>query len=317
MKKKVWMLDDGEPSSWLDFESILVPEAAESIQVINTPVTKKQEKSPVTAFSLSLLVWGSGHFYLEKNRPGYIYLSLMGLYFIMGTALILFHQEFALFAAERLHVLLVGGVLVVLGLLIWGSNAVDAYYRAKRLQSTPFLGLEQKRWPVCASLLVPGWGQFLNSQPKKGIFFLSFALVGYLALLILTIARPILPLLVTEPLRNGYEVALIITLVAIPPVLLFWVLAVNDAYRSCEDFLHNKRLSVSAGRRLSSRNVLVDLTPSCSAVLGFMLAISLGMQFLPREYYSQYLTQIKGELLANKLIILPELVGRVLALLSQ
>ena len=52
-------------------------------------------------------------------------------------------------------------------LVFWIYNAVDAYRATARARRVPFRGIENKALPALASLLIPGWGQFMNGHPRK------------------------------------------------------------------------------------------------------------------------------------------------------
>jgi hypothetical protein len=169
--------------------------------------------------------------------------------------------------------------------------------------------------PVGGSLLFPGWGQFLNGQPRKGIFFLVFGISGLLCAFIMLLVLHIWSLLVMGADRHLFEICLAGALAFLPIVVLMWIVSVYDAFRSCEYFLRYKQRSKWEGKRFQGRAFLRDFIPQCSAVLGLMLAISLAMQFCPKQYYLDSLREVRGEMLSSNMTIIPEFIHKLIEFL--
>jgi hypothetical protein len=62
---------------------------------------------------------------------------------------------------------------------------------------------------------------------------------------------------------------------------------------------------------------LQDLVPRGTAVLGLLLAISLGMQFIPQQYYLDSLVQLRLEMLRSHMEIVPELLGKAIEFIDR
>jgi TM2 domain-containing membrane protein YozV len=311
MKQKVWVLDDPWEKGWT---LALAPNPA---GVVSAAPPDIEQGSPVAAFSLSLVVWGGGHFYLGKSRPGSIYLATMVLFYAALTAMAVFPGATGRWLLLERPILLVAALIgLLVGLLVWGGNAVDAYYRAVSLRTAPFLGLDRCLWPVSASLLLPGWGQFLNGQPKKGILFLLGTLCGAYSALLLIAAGRFWSVIGMSPCRKFIEISLIAAAASVPLVLILWIASAYDAFQSCRDFIRHKQRAQMAGHRLPGRGLLHDLSAQCSAVLGLMLASSLGMQFIPKEFYLLILKRLQAEMLQSHLTFISELIRKATEFLS-
>jgi len=312
MNKKVWVLNDQWFDQSPDTIQIAAPLPGEKLKARASQL----QKSPAKAFSCSLLIWGSGQLYVGEKRPGMIYLAAMLIFIATFSALAFFWDSAARYALEKPVFIAAVMIYFLMGVVVWMVNVVDAYYRSAKLGAEPFLGVQRTLWPLSASLLFPGWGQFLNGQPKKGIFFLIFGAGGVCSVVILFMSRQIWPLLAADPERRLFENFLVVALAMIPVVFLMWMAAANDAFRSCEDYLRHQQRSQMAGYRLKSREILSDFVPQCSAMLGFLLAISLGMQFIPWRFYLESLGRLRIEMLNNHMTIIPGLIQKVLGVFS-
>jgi len=305
---KVWFLDDPGLDGHFGTDRTLVLEPDEG-KIRSTEQSKVALKNPAIAFSLSLLIWGGGQFYLGKRRSATIFLLAMILCCVSAPVLVYFQSSINLAQPTLIWSVM---IIILLGLLLWMVNAADAYFRTSRGLDEPFLGLDRKIWPISASLLLPGWGQFLNGQPKKGCFFLLFAVTGIYTILLLLSARQIMPLLESATDQRLFEIFLLVAIALIPVVLLMWIVSAYDAFRSCEEYVRHKQRSQMAGYRLQGRELLAEFVPQCSAVLGMMLAISLGVQGIPKQYYLDYLNGMRISMLHDKLTIIPGLLNNFL-----
>ena len=319
MQQKVWVINDQDWNR-RPAKRAIEPAPSPPGKGDGRPAQAAAQKSPAVAFSLGICIWGGGQLYLGRYRAGTALLAAMALFYGALSGLLFWPQALGgLAAASGLpaQILVVAAaVLFLAGLGLWLFSAVEAYYRTARLGDKPFGGVDNELWPLLGSLLCPGWGQFLNGQPKKGLCVQLLALPGLFALFLIFLTWDAWPLLEASPLRPGLETALAAGLVAVPLTLLVWIVAAYEAFRSCR-VLFRKRLSREhAAYRPGGQRYLRRLIPRGSAVLGLLLALSLGMQFLPRDYYLESLARMRGELLASHLVILPQLIGRVIDLVE-
>jgi len=91
-----------------------------------------------------------------------------------------------------------------------------------------------------------------------------------------------------------------------------WIIAVYDSIVACRE-----RESLPTDYRKKKRWRLKNLLPSTTAVLSLLLAISVGVQYLPKEYYLDTLEKIRIESAREKMEIIPELAGRTIELVGR
>ncbi|MBN1140726.1 MAG: hypothetical protein JXB25_02845 [Deltaproteobacteria bacterium] len=315
MGKTVWVIDDPVLKGVSPLELGAGGEAG-AAKGGAAPLSETARKNPACAFSLSLLAWGSGQMYLGRWRQGLFYLGTTVLFFagIAGVA-VCWERVAPLFKAMP-ELFFVAHGLFLAGLLFWLFNAVEAYYRALRTRGGQFVGVERMIWPLGGSVLFPGWGQFLNGQPRKGIFFLLFGMAGVFSLGALVLIRQVWPLFPIPEQRHLMEICLIGAVALIPLVVLLWLVSIYDAFRAREKFPGSGWRARIAWRSSQDRGFLGELVPHCSALLGLMLAISLGMQFYPKPYYVTALKNLRLEMLHGGMTILPQWVQGILDFLG-
>ncbi|HKI50645.1 MAG TPA: hypothetical protein VJ995_01100 [Geothermobacteraceae bacterium] len=262
-------------------------------------------QNPVWSFSLALLVPGSGHLYLGYRRQGF---------WIMGAALAVTAAVLTLMMAretvyraltaypEQASLLLVSFLgLSLVGLGLWLASAVDAYRRPMLRRREAWPGLENPLFPLVCSLVLPGWGQVLNGQFKKGFFFLSLVSLGCFVLESLGGGLYFWPLIKQGPLRGIIDWLLIASVLALPLMLSGWLAAAFDAYLSGQRLIRQRFSRAVPSKRASGPGFARMLVPRTSAVLCLLLAISLGMQLVPKDYYASRLEQVQAGLQESNL----------------
>ena len=259
--------------------------------------------------------------YLGEYRPGAIYMAAMVFFYSFASVLVYFRNSASRVIAEVgiQPSAFVSGVIAsfLAGLLLWVANAVCAYYGAVRLRDEPFLGVEKELWPFFGSLLFPGWGQFLNGQPRKGVFFLLFGAAGIFSACVLFASQYLWPMLNPGPARNVFETCLACALALVPVSLLMWIVSAYDAFRGSREMFRQRLSMKNTGYRIGRRWTLRCLIPRGSAVLGLLLAISLGMQFVPKSYYLDSLEKIRVEMLNSHMQVMPDLVEGAIGVLER
>jgi TM2 domain-containing membrane protein YozV len=319
MEQKVWVINDQEWNR-STVKRGGDPPPAQPPQKEARPAPVAPPKSPAVAFSLAICFWGGGQLYLGRYRAGTALLAAMALFYGALAGLAFRPEALGRLAAVSglpAPLLLAGTAACLLGgLILWQAAAVAAYYRTARQSAQPFLGVNNEAWPPLSALLFPGWGQFLNGQPKKGLCVQLLALPGLFALFLLLLARDAWPLLQPGQVRLAFEAGLAAGLITIPLTLLVWIVAAYDAFRSGRA-LYQRKLRLKNPAYRPGGWDLRRLIPSGSAILGLLLAVSLGMQFLPRQYYLESLAKFRGELLESHMEIVPEWIGKVIALIDQ
>jgi TM2 domain-containing membrane protein YozV len=314
MKQKVWFIDD---SRWQEspVQGGMDSPVSVKTKMVSQSSALPSTKNPALSFSLSMVVWGSGQMYMGAFRPGSIYLSAM-LFFYSTMFAIGFFRDWASRFVAGTHIpapVFISGAVVFLlaGFSLWLINAVDAYYRTIRLRSEPFRGVDNDLLPLVCALLFPGWGQFLNGQPKKGLFFLLIGGMGISAVIVLSVAPFVWPMLKARPAGPVFELFLVAALVFVPVFLLVWIVSAFDSFRTCRWFG-----SLPPGYRKRHQGVMKDLFPRATAVLSLLLAISVGNQILPKDYYLNSLKKIRIQALQNNMEKIPELAGKAIKLIE-
>jgi hypothetical protein len=278
--------------------------------------TRLADRNPALAFSLSLWVWGTGQFYNRQWQLGLLYLLFMVNFYLFPAVMIQYwtpiETGLATLDVTATELLAVLGIFCITGLMIWVINAVQAYYGSmEEDEEVLFEGVRNPLWPAIGSLLIPGWGQFLNGQTKKGVCFLMAAMAGVFAVGV-ALAVPFLwPTLSTEMDRRFAEGTLLAAWLLMPPVLLIWIGGVYDAVKVCIDPMKKQpireRLSAAVNRmRMKGwRGVLsrVELTLMFSLYLVFSLALS--RSFFPQDYYTTLLHDLRAHTAQQQMVIIP------------
>jgi TM2 domain-containing membrane protein YozV len=146
-----------------------------------------RRRSPAAASTLSLFVWGLGQFYNGDGR-------LAALFLLCEVLILSFHyllymtwdriKSFAhLFFVSEWELMLYASSIDFCVIFFLIYNVAQAY-RGAEARGGRFDGLHRPVVSGLASLCVPGWGQLLNGQLGKAVFFLfSFFLQAYLVVL--------------------------------------------------------------------------------------------------------------------------------------
>lgn len=299
----VWVLDDPNGSSASRHRS---PQ----------PVMHRGPgNNPAVAFSLSLWVWGGGQFYNRQWQLGFLYFLFMINFYLFPSVMIHYwtpiQEGLATLDVTASELLAVLGIFCITGLMIWVINAVQAYYAAALDEAVPFEGVRNPFLPAVCSLLIPGWGQFLNGQTKKGVCFLMATMAGAFAVAVALTIPFLWSTLNTEMDRRFAEGALFVAWLLIPSILLIWGGSVYDAVKVCIDPLKKQpirervtaavnRMRMGGWRGALSR---LELTLMFSLYLVFSLTVS--RYYFPQDYYAALLTDLRARTAQQQMVIIP------------
>jgi TM2 domain-containing membrane protein YozV len=315
MAQKVWVID--APSMQKTPERIRRNDpSSERKQADSRPLSAASGKSPALSFSLSMVVWGSGDLYIGAYRPGSIFLAAMLFFYAPLFAMVFFRDAASLFV-DRIGLPAAvlaagGGIYLLAGLVCWLANAVGAYYRTIRLRTEVFRGVDNVLCPLCGSILFPGWGQFLNGQPIKGLFFLLCGVAGIFAALVLAVTCFLWPGVEADPAGPAFEICLVAASAFFPLSLLMWIFSAYDSLISWKELSIEKQRRPSTGRRVRQRRFLKNLVPRWTAILALLLALSVGYQWVPAGYYRHALEKIRIETKNRNMVLIPELITRAI-----
>jgi TM2 domain-containing membrane protein YozV len=304
--KTIWLLE--EPSRGP------APSSAKGETIPSRPVLF--QKHPAVAFSLSLLIWGGGHLYMRQWQWGIMYFLLMVNFYLFPTMMLLHWKPITVglmtLDVTPVQVMVPLGIFFLVGLILWTGNAVHAYVSVADAERASFQGMRHPFLPGLCSLLIPGWGQILNGQLRKGVCYLFVAMVGFFALAMLLVIPFLWPMLLTPMDRQLAERVLLVAVTLLPVVVLVWGIAIYDAVKVCVDPLKKepwrKRVEYAINRmRLKGwRGMLprIELTVMVSLYLIFSLALS--HYLFPRDYYVTQLQSLQVRLAQQQMHLISE-----------
>ena len=279
------------------------------------------------AFSLSLLFWGGGQIYNRQWGLGFLFILIMAnVYTILALAILFW--EFTTSSLKSVYitsfeVFAACGIFYLLGLIFWAFNAFHAYHKATKTRTDPFQGIDNRLLPPLCSVLIPGWGQFLNGQSKKGGFFLIFALAGQFVLAAFLLIPLLWPALETDMDRLSLERVLAIAVILSPLILIMWGFGIYDAVRVCLEPLKKeplrKRIEYAINRiRIKGwkQGVVSRMKPTFVLGLFLVLTLTLGYYYFPQRDYVTMLQSLRLQLSEQKMVLLPNLIDRFIQTIS-
>jgi hypothetical protein len=317
-KDDVWVIPDPweKPSSVIKKKPKKIPEAK----------PKERGRNPATALSLSLFLWGAGQIYNGQRELGFLFLLVMANFYTL-LGMIWSHWEVFLsfltkFRITPFEVLMACGFFFLCGLLFWFIVALHAYYTSKG-QSPSTDAEERSILPPLCSFVMPGWGQFLNGQSKKGIFFFLLTIPGLLALSALTAIPRLWPILDSTAQRLFLEKILVAAALTVPVFLLTWIIGIYDAGRVSLDPDKKERLwnrMKYAVNRLRmkgwARGVLPRLEVALMLILFLTFLFTYSYYYFPKKFYTDRLELLQTTLSEQGMVLIPNIIGRSLDVIS-
>jgi hypothetical protein len=187
------------------------------------------------AASLSLFLWGGGQLYNGQRAIADWLLLLQVLFFGVIAVGAIFWSRLAGWLDWYFRLDTTGPAVLAL-LFVWGAagwiwGALQAYREADRRSPERFAGKEREGSAALCSLAVPGWGQYLNGQPRKGATFQALVLLEGLAWLTLLAAYSGFESLQRPENRAVVEQALLWAAAAVPLLAFAHVLSAYDALK--------------------------------------------------------------------------------------
>lgn len=280
-------------------------------------------KKPAVAATLSLLIWGTGQFYVRQMKSGILFLLLMAnLCSVIG--LVFFYWNFFTAFLDRVHIgrsnaSAVVGTICVTALLIWIFNILHAYYNADNKRVVTY---EQAGHPLLApfcSALVPGWGQLLNGQPKKAFIFLIFAGAGLAAGTVLILTMMVWPRLNNVDDRIAVEWLIVAAVVISPPVLFMWLMSIFDAAKVGRDPVKKEPLRKRfeyAVNRIRIKGLARGILPQFKVFFMLMLFLILSAvvfhSYFPIKNYAPILQSLEKTSEDRRMVLTPYLIDHLL-----
>jgi TM2 domain-containing membrane protein YozV len=314
--EKVWVVED--PDEYLN---------SLRTQRIPKEASLPDEKDPALAYTLSLLFWGAGQLYNGQRTKGLNYIGLALYGNALAILLFMFQEELPsylfFFSVSPAQAMLAVALLFFAFLIFWVSNASDAYHTAIKARRTPFPGVSNRAWPVFCSLLVPGWGQFLNGQPVKGGLFAIWAAFGIFSLISVLGIMQVWPFLENSDSRVIVEGVLLLSLFSLVPMPFLWVLGVFDAWKVGQDDIKKEpfleRLKAANNRRRSQgwvRGVFPQIRRTLLLILFLIILIIITVQFyFPWNFYREDLREALSWSSKQGMMLIPELIRGIITVL--
>lgn len=280
------------------------------------------EKNPARAFTFSLFFWGAGQSYSGQRMRGVLFqifmlVALIGIVFslLFGKDLLIVLRAEGIFNAD---VFLAAEFLFLVALIFWIYNAVDAYHAAARARRVPFRGVRNPALPVLSSLLIPGWGQFMNGQPIKGSLLACLSVPGIFSVVTIPAALFCWQSLEASPARSIIEVIFAGTVLYALLIPIISILSSYDALKVSLDEMKKESMLdrfVLGMNRVRTQGWLRSLVPSAKSIVA--LAIILGLIITVKKNYHFSAHYIGGHLegaeiwLHNQgMTLVPDLINR-------
>ncbi len=311
--EKIWEIKD--PQSYL--KSLKKRRSGKTAQTM--------ERDPARAYTLSLLLWGAGQNYNAEYGTALAFRLLLFALVVFAAVAAVFHDALLSFLAAG-HLFsrsfLAAEILFLVLLVIWVDLAGDAYRCAARSRSNAFPGVPSRVIPCVCSLMLPGWGQFLNGQPLKGSFFSAFAVIGIFSLVSIPAVLLVWPLLEPNELRSVIEDIFLVTVLAAPLVILIWLFSAHDALLVSLDEYRKEPLWERI-RAANNRRRTLGFVPGVAPWIGrtFLLSLVLALcgvvvfENFPAGFYRPKLAWAGRELTGMGMTLLPDLIKRMVAVL--
>lgn len=312
--EKAWVIQDADRH----FYRLGVRRATEGLPFAD-------QKNPATAYTLSLFFCGAGQSYSGLRMKGVLFQAFM-LLILIGAALLLLFGEpllamLASYGVGTVEAFLAAELLLFCSLAFWSYNAADAYAAAVRTRRVPFPGVRNRVLPLVCSLLVPGWGQYLNGQPRKGALLAALAVLGIFSLATVPAVLFFWQELEPSGARSIVETIFAAAVLYAPLVPVIAVLSGYDALKVSiddakkESLLDRIMLTVS---RIRIEGWVRSLVPTMRAAVVFALLVGLVLFFRdrapePARYYSTHLSGARTWLEERGMTIVPGLIGKVLS----
>lgn len=341
MSKKVWMIEDNPEKQvsltkksqkvWVIEDSpgqvSLIKKSQKNIPTFKQKTKQKnsEQRNPSLAYSLSIVIWGCGQFYNKQWRFGVLFFLVMIMFYALIGITVTFWESitssFESVYINRSSTFLILNFFYLLGLIMWHFNAWQAYFRSIKINQKAPKGLKGKLLPAVCSLLIPGWGQLLNGQTKKGLFFGSLLLTGLVALPSILVTILAWSTLDASGSRIIIEWIFSISIILSPFFILMWIVNIFDAAKVSID--HTKKVSLS--RRIKyaikrfrydiqiygRKNAVLSRLKRTIVLIILLIICGTAYHFVPKKFYMQQLQNLGNRLLEKEMTVIPGIIKKL------
>jgi TM2 domain-containing membrane protein YozV len=286
---------------------------------------RREEKNPARAYTLSLLIWGMGQNYNDQRGKGLLF-QLSMIFFCTAVVLAVFFFDLLIrtlrsYGMSAAHAFILAEALLLCVLVFWKGVAGNAYHVAAKTRSAPFRGVQSRVSPFLCSLLIPGWGQFLNGQPVKGSIFSGLSVLGLFSLVSVPSILLVWPSLEASDARYFIEELFALAALFSLFVPFIWLFGCYDALRVSLDDLKKEPLwerIKAANNRRRTQGWVQGVFPGIKTtlLLGLFLAFAViaVYYYFPKDYYIRLLDLTRARLAGQGMTIVPEFIVRLLSL---
>lgn len=286
----------------------------------DSPVSN--EKNPAKAYSWSVLFWGAGHLYNNQILKGLSFLFLMGVSYTGIVMTVLFWTEIVSFLQNRgrsvSFFVLIALALLFCALIFGCLCGGDAYRSTASTRKSRFAGSESSFFPFLCSILLPGWGQFLNGQPRKGSVFAALSVVSYFSLIAALVTLLVWKDLEPSSARFLVESIFTIAVLYLPLVLFVWIFSGYDALKvSLEEWkkqpIRERIMAVNYlwRNKIGLRWIFRRIKQALALVLLLIFFLIMLNNHFPRRFYSSELTAAQTWLQSQGMTLLPDLLEKL------
>jgi hypothetical protein len=341
MSKKVWLIDDNPENQvsitknskkvWVIEDSpgqvSLTQKSQKNIPTFKQKSKQKssEQRNPSLAYSLSIIIWGCGQFYNKQWRFGVLFFLLMIMFYaLMGITVTFWKSITSSFESvyvNRSATFLILNFFYLLGLIVWLFNAWQAYFRSIKINQKAPKGLKGKLLPVVCSLLIPGWGQLLNGQTKKGLLFGLSLLTGLVALPSIFVTLLAWSTLDASRSRIIIEWIFSISIILSPFFLLMWIVNIFDAAKVSID--HTKKVPLP--RRIKyaikrfrydiqiygRKNAVLSRLKRTIVIIILLIIGGTAYHFVPKKFYMQQLQHLGNRMTERDMTVIPDIIRKL------
>jgi TM2 domain-containing membrane protein YozV len=277
-------------------------------------------KNPAAAYTLSLFFWGWGQLYNDQRAKGLLFLFAMVMVVMVPALALVYWNSFLnvlrSYAISNADAFLTAEILFFSVLIFWMYNAGDAYHKAVKARILPFAGVQSHAYPFLCSLLMPGWGQFLNGQPIKGSIFSGLSILSIFSLVSIPSVLVIWPSLEAVRSRFIIEEIFALTVLFAPLMPFLWLIGSFDALKVSLDEIKKEsfvdRIKYANNRRRTQgwmRGVYPHIKLTVFLVLFLIFFARLSYHSFPKNYYSGQIAVVQVRLQELGMTIVPEMIG--------
>ncbi len=318
MSQKVWVIKDNS-------------EKQVSVAKINQriiPTYEQQstnQRNPYLAYSLSIIIWGWGQFYNRQWKLGIFFLLFMINFYLLIRIFFTYWESIKSFF-ESIQIdcsgtLLIFGFFYLSGLVVWQFNAWQAYFKSIKINKRSPKGINMTLLPPVCSLLMPGWGQLLNGQTKKALFFQLFAFTSLATLPSIPIIFLLWPKLEASQSRHIIEWIFSISIILSPLVLMMWVFTIFDAAKVSIDTTKKERIPIRIRYAISKfrlhtktygwKNAVLPLIKRTTLLILLLIFCVITYHHVPEKFYMQQLQILGNRLSEKQMTVIPGIIKKL------